>query len=113
MTVTAYAVFYSSFAVPILAAGWLLTSNPWFTATSVATAATLVFLLIRVHDAIHFPGVSHLEKFRWFRFLDHHHYIHHIDNRANTNFLLPLGDFLMGTLRLELDARERAQFPSY
>jgi hypothetical protein len=36
-----------------------LTSNPWFTATSVATAATLVFLLIRVHDAIHFPGVSH------------------------------------------------------
>lgn len=113
MTVTAYAVFYSSFAVPILAAGWLLTTDPWFTATSVATAATLVFLLIRVHDAIHFPGVSHLEKFRWFRFLDHHHYIHHIDNRANTNFLLPLGDFLMGTLRLELDAREKAQWPSY
>jgi sterol desaturase/sphingolipid hydroxylase (fatty acid hydroxylase superfamily) len=113
MTVTAYAVFYSSFAVPILAAGWLLTSNPLFTATSVATAATLVFLLIRVHDAIHFPGVSHLEKFRWFRFLDHHHYIHHIDNRANTNFLLPLGDFLMGTLRLELDAHEKAQWPSY
>jgi hypothetical protein len=113
LTVTAYALFYSSFAVPILTTGWLLTSNPWFIATSTVTAATLVFLLIRVHDAIHFPGVSHLEKFRWFRFLDHHHYIHHIDNRANTNFLLPLGDFLMGTLRLELNAREKAQWPSY
>ena len=113
LTVTIYAVFYSSFAVPILIAGWLLTSNPWFTATSVATAATLVFLLIGVHDAIHFPGVSRLEKFRWFRFLDHHHYIHHIDNRANTNFLLPLGDLLMGTLRLELNAREKVQWPSY
>lgn len=113
LTVMAYAIFYSSFAVPILVAAWLLTSNTWFTGASVATAAILVFLFIRVHDAIHFPGVSHLERFRWFWFLDHHHYIHHIDNRANTNFLLPLGDILMGTLRLELNDAEIGRWPTY
>ena len=113
LTITAYAMFYYVFALPILAASWLLTSNAWFTTAAAVTAALLVFLFIRVHDAIHFPGVSPLEKFRWFWFLDHHHYIHHIDNRANTNFLLPLGDLVMGTLRLELDETERSRWPTY
>jgi hypothetical protein len=73
----------------------------------------LIALFIRVHDAVHYPGTSRLERFAWFWFLDHHHYIHHIDNRANTNFLLPLGDLLMGTLRLELTAAELERWPSY
>lgn len=113
LTITAYAVFYSVFAIPSLAVGWFLTSNIWFTAALAATAATLVFLFIRVHDAIHFPSVSRLERFRWFWFLDHHHYVHHIDNTANTNFLLPLGDLVMGTLRLELNEAERSRWPTY
>ena len=57
--------------------------------------------------------MSQLEYFRWFWFLDHHHYIHHIDNDANNNFLLPLCDLLMGTLRLELTKEESAKWPSY
>lgn len=113
LTVAAYAVFYSACAVPILAAGWLLTANAWFTAAVVATAAILVFFFIRVHDAVHYPGASRLERFGWFWFLDHHHYIHHIDNRANTNFLLPLGDLVMGTLRLTLNDAEQRRWPSY
>ena len=72
-----------------------------------------ISLFVRVHDAVHHPGVSCLERFRWFRFLDRHHYIHHVDNRANTNFLLPLCDLLMGVLRRELSERELAQWPSY
>jgi hypothetical protein len=113
LTIASYAVFYSIFAVPFVALGWFLTSNLWFATASIATAALLVFLFIRVHDAIHFPGASRFERFNWFWFLDHHHYVHHIDNRANTNFLLPLGDLVMGTLRLELDETERERWPTY
>jgi hypothetical protein len=113
LTITSYAVFYYVFALPIVAAGWFLTSNSWFAAASVATAAVLVFLFIRVHDAMHFPGVSRFERFNWFWLLDHHHYVHHIDNRANTNFLLPLGDLVMGTLRLAPDETKRGRWPTY
>jgi sterol desaturase/sphingolipid hydroxylase (fatty acid hydroxylase superfamily) len=64
-------------------------------------------LFITVHDTIHRPG-SHrlLEAQPWFRFLDNHHYIHHVDTEANVNFLLPLADWLFGTLRRSLTAEE-------
>lgn len=64
-------------------------------------------LMISVHDSIHRPG-SHplIEATSWFRFLDRHHYIHHVDNEANVNFLLPLSDWLFGTLRRSLDEAE-------
>jgi hypothetical protein len=113
VAVAAYALFYSSFAFPILIAGWLLTSNPWFAASVGATAATLVFLFIRVHDAVHFPGASRLERFRWFWFMDRHHYVHHVDTASNTNLVLPLGDWLMGTLRLNLTRAEEQRWPTY
>jgi len=38
------------------------------------------------------PATHPLERFRWFWALDRHHYLHHVDTRANVNFLLPLGD---------------------
>lgn len=63
--------------------------------------------------AIHCPGHSPLERARWFRWLDRHHYIHHVDTRANVNFLLPLGDLLLGTLRRELRADELARWPTW
>ena len=81
--------------------------------SALATAMALIALFIHIHDAVHYPGSSIFERTRWFWFLDHHHYIHHIDNKANTNFLLPLGDLLMGTLRLELAADELARWPTY
>jgi hypothetical protein len=46
-------------------------------------------------------------------FWNKHHYIHHIDTRANTNFLLPLADLLMGTLRRQLSSAELMRWPSY
>jgi sterol desaturase/sphingolipid hydroxylase (fatty acid hydroxylase superfamily) len=91
----------------------LFTGNPVFTAVVALVTATEIFLFVRVHDAVHHPGLSRLERFRWFRFLDRHHYIHHVDNQANTNFLLPLCDLLMGVLRRELSTTELAQWPSY
>ena len=67
-------------------------------------------LMISVHDTIHRPG-SHplIERRAWFRFLDEHHYIHHVDTEANVNFLLPLSDWLFGTLRLSLTEAELAR----
>jgi sterol desaturase/sphingolipid hydroxylase (fatty acid hydroxylase superfamily) len=71
----------------------------------------------RVHAAIHHPG-SHplLERLPWFPFLARHHYLHHLDTEANANFLLPLADWLFGTLRLpepraDLLAAGRAMAP--
>ena len=64
-------------------------------------------LMISVHDTIHRPGTYPLiERRSWFRFLDEHHYIHHVDTEANVNFLLPLSDWLFGTLRRTLTEAE-------
>jgi hypothetical protein len=114
LTVALHVAFYSFFAV-VLAIGpsFLLTRNPLFALVISVVTAIEIFLFVRVHDAVHHPGLSRLERFGWFRFLDRHHYIHHIDNRANTNFLLPLCDLLMGTLRRELSNPELALWPSY
>jgi|TARA_Y100000310_G_scaffold253669_1_gene260561 hypothetical protein len=113
VTTLSHAAFYIFLTMPILLLAWVVTLNIWFTVSMVSMAAVFIYLFIRIHDAVHHPGLSRLEYFQWFWFLDHHHYIHHIDNDANTNFLLPLGDLLMGTLRLELTAEELDRWPSY
>jgi hypothetical protein len=114
LTVALHVAFYSAFGVILaLIPSFVFTGNPLF--TSVVSIVTMIeiFLFVRVHDAVHHPGLSRLERFRWFQFLDRHHYIHHIDNSANTNFLLPLCDLLMGVLRRELSPRELATWLSY
>lgn len=107
------AAFYACFAAPILASGWFLSGNAPFVIALGGTAAAIIFLAVHVHDSVHCPGHSPLERFGWFWFLDRHHYVHHVDNQANTNFLLPLGDLLLGTLRRELTARELSRWPTY
>jgi hypothetical protein len=107
------ALFYASFSLPIVVLAWSFTRNAPFVATCATVGAVVVALAVHVHDAVHCPGHSPLERFRWFWALDRHHYLHHIDTRANVNFLLPLGDLLFGTLRTELTAAERSRWPSY
>lgn len=112
--VASHVAFYSVFAVLLaLLPAFLLAGNAAFTTSVTATTAVLLFLFVHVHDAVHHPGLSPLERFRWFRFLDRHHYVHHVDTDVNTNFLLPLGDLLLGTLRHELKPSELAVWPSY
>jgi hypothetical protein len=72
-----------------------------------------IFLFVRLHDAVHYPGQTRLEWLPGFGALDRHHYLHHIDPGANVNFLLPLGDLLLGTLRTRRTAWERTRFPAY
>jgi hypothetical protein len=92
---------------------WLATRNPLFTVTCVIAGMTVCYFFIRVHDVIHYPRQRRIENWRWFRFLDRHHYLHHVDNRANINFLLPLCDWLFGTLKLELSQSEARRWPSF
>jgi hypothetical protein len=114
LTVALHVAFYSTFGVILaLVPSFFFTRNPLFTLSVGVVTAIEIFLFVRVHDAVHHPGLSRLERFGWFRFLDRHHYIHHIDNKANTNFLLPLCDLLMGVLRRDLTPRELARWPSY
>jgi hypothetical protein len=102
-----FSFYFGLGLVLIITPAWLSTRDPALIAGSLVALAVISNLFITVHDTIHRPG-SHplLEKQFWFRFLDNHHYIHHVDTSANVNFLLPLADWLFGTLRLELTAEE-------
>jgi hypothetical protein len=108
LTKLSHAAFYVVIgAACVWLPAWLLTGSVAFLASIIAANVVLADLLVRVHDAIHYPE-SHrwLQGWRWFRFLDRHHYIHHVDAEANVNFLLPLADWLFGTLRRSLTAGE-------
>jgi hypothetical protein len=91
----------------------VVTDNRVFIGSMVATSTLISYLFIAVHDAIHHRGLHPmLTGWRWFRFLDDHHYIHHVDTEVNLNFLLPLGDLMFGTLRRSLSADELARHGS-
>ena len=105
-----FAFYMGIGAVCVWLPAWLLTENFAFLAGLVAASAVVSDLFVRVHDAIHYPGRHRLvEAQPWFRFLEVHHYIHHVDTEANVNFLLPLADWLFGTLRRRLTAEELAK----
>jgi hypothetical protein len=89
---------------------WLLTHSQLFLASVVVTSVIISDLLVRVHDAIHYPGqFKFVEAQPWYPFIDRHHFIHHVDMEANVNFLLPLADWCYGTLRTTLTPAEIAK----
>lgn len=93
----------------ILWPAWLATGHVAFVAGLLAALVVVSDLFVRVHDAIHYPReFPWLQRQGWFRFLDQHHYIHHVDTSVNVNFLLPLADLLFGTMRRTLTAEELA-----
>jgi hypothetical protein len=88
---------------------WFLTYNLAFLAGILTVSVIVSDLFVRVHDAIHYPGIHcWIETQGWFRFLDRHHWVHHVDTEANVNFLLPLADWLLGTMRCHLTTEELA-----
>jgi len=93
----------------ILTPAWLATGSVAFVAGLLASLLVVSDLFVRVHDAIHYPReFPWLQRQAWFRFLDGHHYIHHVDTSVNVNFLLPLADLLFGTMRRTLTDEEVA-----
>ncbi|MEJ2540979.1 MAG: hypothetical protein P8188_13575 [Gemmatimonadota bacterium] len=86
---------------------WLLTGNLALLAGIAVSSVLVCDLMVTVHDTIHRPGAHpFIERQSWFRFLDRHHYIHHVDTEANVNFLLPLADWVYGTLRVSMTPEE-------
>ena len=53
------------------------------------------------HYLMHKPSVPWIERSRYFRFLERHHRIHHFRMDRNLNVLLPIADFLLGSLVTE------------
>jgi len=95
--------------VLIITPAWLATHHVTFALGALTALIVISNLFVTVHDTIHRPGSHRLiEAQPWFPFLDNHHYIHHVDTEANVNFLLPLADWLFGTLRRTLTAEELA-----
>jgi hypothetical protein len=100
-------------AVAIWIPAWFVTHDGWLLLGAIAASVVVSNLFIVVHDTIHRPGSHRLvEAQPWFRFLDRHHYVHHVALGANLNFLLPLADLLFGTLRTRLTDEELAAFGS-
>lgn len=91
----------------IVTPAWFATHHVVFLLGSLASLLVISNLFVTVHDTIHRPGSHRLiEAQPWFQFLDNHHYIHHVDTEANVNFLLPLADWLFGTMRRTLTEEE-------
>jgi hypothetical protein len=110
---THFSGFMATGAVFIWVPAWLATRDVAFLVGLVISSAVVSNLFVVVHDVVHRPG-SHriVEAQPWYPFLDRHHYIHHVDLGANLNFLLPLGDWLFGTLRRTLTPEELASHGS-
>ncbi len=53
------------------------------------------------HYLMHKPGIAWIERSGYFRFIERHHRIHHFRMDTNLNVLVPIADFLLGTLVLE------------
>lgn len=52
------------------------------------------------HYLMHKPGIPWIERSAPFRFLEHHHRLHHVHMGTNFNVVLPLADLWFGTLLL-------------
>jgi sterol desaturase/sphingolipid hydroxylase (fatty acid hydroxylase superfamily) len=109
-----HAAFYFALAgVLIWLPAWLLTQHVPFLMGMFVATLTVSDLFVRVHDAMHYPAHNRFIRAQpWFPFLARHHYIHHVDTNVNVNFLLPLADFLFGTMRRTLTTDELARHGS-
>ncbi len=97
----------------ILLPAWSLTGSATFTCGAGAALAVISWLLAYVHGAIHTPRGRAIERWGWFRWLNQHHYIHHVDMKTNINFLLPICDVLFGTQKARLTPDEARRHPPY
>jgi hypothetical protein len=63
---------------------------------------TYLFAYETIHYVFHVPKGRFFEKHSWFRWLKHHHLIHHKQQFKNLNVVLPVADFLLRTRRATL-----------
>jgi len=63
-----------------------------------AALGSYYFLYEYLHFCMHVPRMRWFETSAWFSWLDAHHHQHHQRHFNNLNVVLPLADFLFGTL---------------
>lgn len=107
-------VFHVAFGSPIvLGLVWLVAGiGPFFWSAAVV-GYIVSFFLPHVHGVMHTPSYKGIENTFWFKFLDHHHYVHHVDVSKNLNFMLPICDVLFGTFKPSMAPHEVKVFPAF
>lgn len=101
---------------PWLLAAWCLAALDWsfpyaaFLLSMVLTCALYYAGYEGFHHLMHMPRIRWIERTAYFQFLKRHHRIHHVRMNRNLNVLLPLADFLLGTLVTTMPAT--AETPS-
>lgn len=89
---------------------WALGVQFPFVAFVGTIAATILVYYIGyegLHYLMHKPSIPFIERGRYFRFIEKHHRIHHVHMDRNLNVLLPIADFVLGTLVTKMpEARE-------
>jgi len=100
-------VLISINAIPWILLAWGLSAAgimPFsFLLPGVVAATFLVYYIgyEGLHYLMHKPGIAWIENSPYFKFLERHHRIHHYRMDKNLNVLLPVADFLLGSLVLE------------
>jgi hypothetical protein len=93
---------------PWLLAAWGLAAGgvglPYLALLTSLGAAFLFYYLgyEGLHYLMHKPGVPWLERSPYFHFIKRHHRIHHVRMDRNLNVFIPVADWALGTLVLEM-----------
>jgi hypothetical protein len=76
---------------------------PWVSVLWTIGSVVLVYYFAYegFHYLMHKPGISWIERTRVFQFLKQHHQLHHSYMGTNFNVVLPVADWIFGTLLLE------------
>jgi hypothetical protein len=75
-------------------------------AIAMISAGTVAFIIYYAgyegfHYLMHKPSIPFIENRSFFQFLKQHHRIHHVHMDKNLNVLLPIADWVLGSLVLE------------
>ena len=98
----------------IIGPSWLITNNNILLISTIVATIIICDVVVTVHDAIHYPSQHPIiQNQKFFKFLDNHHFIHHINTEKNVNFLLPICDFLFGTIKLNLSKDEKRIYGTF
>ena len=86
-------------AIPFALISWAVGEWGFVVGGALAFASYYCFYEY-IHWCMHLPKARRVEKPWWFRKLNGHHLLHHRYMHKNFNVVLPLADFLLGTLIL-------------
>jgi hypothetical protein len=84
-----------------LSAAGFMRFNPWIPTAVAGTYLVYYIGYEGLHYLMHKPSIPWIQRSRYFQFIERHHRIHHFRMDRNLNVLLPIGDFLLGSLVTE------------